>query len=652
LVPKISDFGLAKDLTRGPGQTQTGAIVGTPAYMAPEQAAGQGGQVGPPADIHALGAILYECLTGRPPFQGATVLETVEQVRTQEPVPPGRLQPKVPRDLETVCLKCLRKEPQKRYASAQELAADLRRFLAGEPIQARPVSRPERAWRWARRRAAAAGRQARSGLAVAAFVAGLWWHTTRLSAQVQKARQQQDRADTNYRQARRAINQMLDRLNQFQAPGVPQIETLRRDLSQDALTFFEGIAGAEADADPATRLDFARAYLLMGKLLSGQGQPEVRRAKLERARRLLEQLAAEDPANRDYQIGLADCLEELAKGAGGEECLRFREEALAVSQELCRLEPDNARWQRAVAVSHLNLGCCYADQPQRAEAHWKEAVRLQEKIARASGQPWDRYWLAVSSSNLAMLYRDAGRVAEADATYREVEPRLSELVREQPDNKEWAYGLVQTLRNWGAMLNTAGRGEEARERLTRGVEIMEKELTEDPQNPGVQDLLLGCLVADMNNCTLRQRPEEGEKDWKRALDLSARLNSWDDLCIGALWDARFGAHALAAARAEHLAGQKGISHEALYTLAKAYAVAAAAAQKDSRLPLAERGPAAERYAAAAMALLAGLGREGYFTTAERRTLLSKGDADLEPLRSRLDFQKLLADQEVLSSARK
>src|SRR5207302_1363655 len=133
VVPKIADFGLAKHLSAEP-RTLTGEILGTPSYMAPEQAEGRIRDVGPAADIYSLGAILYECLTGRPPFRGETTLDTLEQVRSQEPVSPSRLQPKLQRDLSTICLQCLQKEPRKRYARAADLAEDLRRFLDGRPI--------------------------------------------------------------------------------------------------------------------------------------------------------------------------------------------------------------------------------------------------------------------------------------------------------------------------------------------------------------------------------------------------------------------------------------------------------------------------------------------------------------------------------------
>jgi len=151
-VPKIADFGLAKRLDAETRHTQSGAIMGTPGYMAPEQAGGRAEDTGPAADTYALGAILYEMLTGRPPFQGETALDTLLQVRAVEPVAPRRLRPNVPRDLETICLKCLEKQPERRYASARSLADDLACFLERRPIAARRRSRWQRAIAWGRRR--------------------------------------------------------------------------------------------------------------------------------------------------------------------------------------------------------------------------------------------------------------------------------------------------------------------------------------------------------------------------------------------------------------------------------------------------------------------------------------------------------------------
>jgi WD40 repeat protein/serine/threonine protein kinase len=217
-VPKITDFGLAKRLDSQGDETRTGAVLGTPSYMAPEQADGRTREIGPAADTYALGAILYESLTGRPPFKGTSVLETLEQVRTLEPVTPRQLQPGLPRDLETICLKCLAKEPAKRYATAADLAEDLARFQRGEPIRARPTPVWERAWKAIKRRPAISSLAALVAItAIAGFLGILaqWLRAERNAAahrlahydsSITLAQREMERGNT------RRVQDLLDRL--------------------------------------------------------------------------------------------------------------------------------------------------------------------------------------------------------------------------------------------------------------------------------------------------------------------------------------------------------------------------------------------------------------------------------------------------------
>ncbi len=226
-TPKVMDFGLARRLEGGSGLTVSGAPLGTPSYMAPEQARGNKDAIGPATDVYALGATLYELLTGRPPFQADSPTATLQQVVADDPVPPARLNPRVPRDLETICLKCLHKEPQRRYASAEALADDLRRFERGEPIKARPVGSSERAVRWVRRRPALAGALAFGVLlATALVVTVVWWHGQRTAleaaavayaeADLRESERLRDRGELKASSA--VLQRAKDRLGEFVPP--------------------------------------------------------------------------------------------------------------------------------------------------------------------------------------------------------------------------------------------------------------------------------------------------------------------------------------------------------------------------------------------------------------------------------------------------
>src|SRR6185436_5290739 len=181
-TPKIADCGVARRLVNSPGITISGARVGTPSYMAPEQAAGAAGAAAPAVDVYSLGAILYEVLTGRPPFRSETPEETARQVLIEEPVPPSRLNAKVPRDLEIICLKCLQKTASRRYASARELSEDLGRFLHGEPIEARPVGPVERLGKWARRHPAYAAAFTGAFVVLGTVLGGVLWTLSQRAA--------------------------------------------------------------------------------------------------------------------------------------------------------------------------------------------------------------------------------------------------------------------------------------------------------------------------------------------------------------------------------------------------------------------------------------------------------------------------------------
>jgi WD40 repeat protein/serine/threonine protein kinase/tetratricopeptide (TPR) repeat protein len=204
-TPKIADFGLARSAEGGTDLTRTGEILGTPSYMAPEQASGSSRAIGPAADIYGLGAVLYELLTGRPPFKAPTVLETLEQVRSRDPVPPARLRSGVPRDLETIALKCLHKEPSRRYPDAEELADDLKRFLEGRPILARPSSAWERARKWARRRPALAALLGVSIAAVVSLAIGGVWYNARLQDALEQTRRHETQARNQAEENRRQL---------------------------------------------------------------------------------------------------------------------------------------------------------------------------------------------------------------------------------------------------------------------------------------------------------------------------------------------------------------------------------------------------------------------------------------------------------------
>jgi eukaryotic-like serine/threonine-protein kinase len=295
-------------------QTQAGAVLGTPSYMAPEQAAGRAEMVGPAVDVYALGAVLYEALTGRPPFRAATVLETLEQVRSQEPVAPTRLQPGLPRDLETICLQCLRKEPARRYASAEALAEDLRRFQASEPILARPTSSWKRAWKWMRRHPAAAALLAVSAAAIVLLLAGGLYFTRQLQQEREKAvgqaaaaerarkeeRRERDRAEENFALALEAVEKYLTKVGESPELRAHALEPLRRDLLESAREFYERFVQKRAK-DLGLHARLGKAYNRLASVTYELGDTKKAIEICGQARGIFTRLVIEQPLLAEHQ---------------------------------------------------------------------------------------------------------------------------------------------------------------------------------------------------------------------------------------------------------------------------------------------------------------------------------------------------------------
>ncbi len=373
-IPKISDFGLAKRLESDSTETQSGLIMGSPSYMAPEQARGNTKNVGPSADIYSLGAIFYEMLTGRPPFKGETAMETVRQVADDDPVPPSRLVPRLTRDLETICLKCLSKEPHQRYDSASDLADDLERHLRGESIKARSAGLWERGVKWARRRPALATLAAFILLATATGS----WLAWREGRRIEGLRTEVVRSILTG-QARLAEGKWGDASEHLvkahtQTGDEPQLDELRRQAAALLDRVELGRAEHEArDAEQAIRDADQRRYREFLRLrdealiqdtrftgLDGLGNPEqTRRATLA----ALAVFAARDSGDSWKPENLPSSLlpsqrDEIRSGTYA--LLMILAEVAERPDEGLRLLDQAARLHPPTRAYHLRRGACLA----------------------------------------------------------------------------------------------------------------------------------------------------------------------------------------------------------------------------------------------------------------------------------------------------
>jgi serine/threonine-protein kinase len=549
-TPKITDFGLAKRLDDAT-QTRTGLILGTPCYMAPEQAEGRNRAIGPPADGYALGGILYELLTGRPPFQGTTALDTLQQVRTEEPVSPSRLQPKVPRDLDTICLKCLQKAPDRRYASALDLAEDLRRFLDGRPILARPASVAERAAKWVRRHPAAA---ALAGTALAAAVlllATVLVYTARLGAALRLAdarRQdaersaaeaeqqrraeetQRARAQAYYDKALAAVDRMLTRVGQERLARIPDFEEERSRLLEDALEFYQGFLREKDDPDPAVRQQTGRAAKRVADIYHLLGRHERAEKAYQEALALQERLADDEPDGARYRDELATTRQNLgnlytATGRYGDAEAAYRR-ALDLLGPIVREYPGAADVRQHLAAVRNNVGVLYrlTGRADAAAAAHGEALALLEPLAKE--HPAEVGYLddlIVTQRHLAEVHAGTGRLPEADEAYRAALALYDRLPAEQRDRAESLDGLATLRQQRAVLLRDTGHPTEADDLLKAALAVRERLAREHPRVPDYQDSLAGCWQNLGYAHQMASRWKEAEAAYEKGRDLWARL---------------------------------------------------------------------------------------------------------------------------------
>jgi serine/threonine-protein kinase len=469
-VPKITDFGLAKLIIGGGDlRTQTGELLGTPSYMAPEQAASRHQMIGAATDIYALGAILYELLCGRPPFRAESPLETMRQVLSDEPIAPSRLRPRLPADLETICLKCLRKEPAQRYPDALEVADDLRRFLDGRPILARRTSTLEWAWRWCKRnRVVAALLAVVLGLTVALAV-GSTAAALRLKRSRDEARLQRNLAEANLREARQAVDDSFTKVSESVLLHTPGLQPLRKQLLEDALRYYQGFVGRLTD-QPDLQAELAAALDRVARITSEIGSREEALGYHRRARGIYSALLAARPDDVPIRRALARSIAAIAlvldETGRREESVLHYQQALAIQQALVAADPDDVQARNDLADSESGLGLVLKPLARTEEARrcFERALAIRERLTEAAPDtPRFRSELARDYVYIARGHHDAGRYDEAIRSYRSAITIQARLVAAHAEAASYRSSLAISYTLLGVSQRAAGRRDEALE---------------------------------------------------------------------------------------------------------------------------------------------------------------------------------------------
>ena len=518
----VTDFGLARFLNTDRNLTLTGDLIGTLRYMSPEQALGKHGFVDQRADIYSLGITLYELVTLEPAFRGNDRGELLRQIAEEEPTPPRRLNKSIPAVLETIVLKAIAKEPADRYATAQELAADLERFVANQPIAAKRPTLVKRTGRWARRH--------KSMLASVALVAILAVSGLVVSSILilRESKETERRA----RQALQAVDEMYTQVAQRWWYQQPYMEQVQREFLLKALHFYEEFSlenssvprwrlesakaarrvgeiqhklgehakareaydlaiarltqlVAEFPGDSAQRDELANAHNSHGNLLRENGRPADAERAYRQAHTLFADLAAEDPSSPAYRDGLAGTLGNLGmvlhglgKPADAEKAYR---QALVVFVALAKDYPNVPAYAHALAGCRNNLANLLRDtgRPRAAQHAYEQALNAWRKLSSdLPGMPIFRQAQAASSSGLGIVYAAQGQAGHAETAHRAALSLRERLAQEYPGVPAYRQALAASHHSLGRLLAAAGRVNEARTAFAQALTLRQK-LAED-----------------------------------------------------------------------------------------------------------------------------------------------------------------------------
>lgn len=525
-IPKLIDFGLAQIEQDHNFRTKSGETLGTPAYMAPELLRGPARDLRDfvAIDIYGLGTVLYQCLTGRPPFHGSSNQEILLAVAQQEPTAVHLLRSSVPRDLITICHRCLAKESAKRFASMRDLADDLDRFLAGMPIASRPTSFLERAIRWCRRNPWKAGAASLAILILIATPIAATWHNTKLKYERRVAQER-------YELTRGKLWQILDALNQDQVMAIPGATKLSSAQTEAALTLFQELAAA--DSSDRAQLDLARAHTLFGTLANIRGAKDQASQSLQRAIELCARIDASSPDYLAARTEMAAALNKLALSQSAEKAevsTELMQRALAVHQELFDLQPENPVRSSNLAWSLLNLSSTYQSRQnfEKAIPLASRAAEIWEGLVESNIEPdSNRESAAAAHINLGTMKLQLNDLDSSAEHFRQAIDELELLFSQSPLNFSLLENLTNALLNFSNCLGTKNDLQSAVEANLRARELLLPAIARDPERQLLKTTLFLVTANAAHWETAAKNHHRAVVQWQEAADCA--LNSADKL---------------------------------------------------------------------------------------------------------------------------